>query len=80
LPIWSVNEEFSKVSGAYLIDKVANLSGYKIGSASVSKKQSLVLINEANASSRDILMLAKKIKKTVNEKTGIKLEEEVCII
>ena len=43
-------------------------------------KHSLVLINYGNASGKDIVNLSQKIKKDVNQKFNIKLEEEVSII
>ena len=39
-----------------------------------------MLINYGNASGKDIVNLSQKIKKDVNQKFNIKLEEEVSII
>jgi len=67
-----------KVSAAWLIER-SNLKGMQYNKARVSKKHSLVLINE-DKSPNSILMLKNKIKTTVLNKYNIRLEEEPTII
>ena len=67
-----------KVSAAWLIEK-CNLKGLQINKAHVSKKHSLVLINE-DKSAISIIKLKDKIKKIVLKKYNIKLEEEPTIV
>ena len=67
-----------KVSAAWLIEQ-CNLKGLKYDKARVSKKHSLVLINE-DKSPNSILKLKNKIKKAVLNKYNIRLEEEPTII
>jgi UDP-N-acetylmuramate dehydrogenase len=67
-----------KVSAAWLIER-SNLKGMQFNKARVSKKHSLVLINE-DKSPNSILMLKNKIKTTVLNKYNIRLEEEPTII
>jgi UDP-N-acetylmuramate dehydrogenase len=64
---------------ARLID-ICNLKGKSIGGAMVSLKHANFIINEKDASSKDVLELIAFIKKEVKEKTGIFLEEEVCYV
>lgn len=80
MPVFRLNNDLSKVSGAYLIDKVANLKGLRVGQAEVWQEQALVLVNLGKAKANDVLKLAEKIKKEVLEKTGVALEEEVQYI
>ena len=67
-----------KVSAAWLIER-CNLKGMQFNKARVSKKHSLVLINE-DKSPNSILKLKNKIKTTVSKKYNIRLEEEPTII
>jgi len=66
-------------SAGYLIDQ-AGLKGFQIGGAQVSEKHANFLTNTGKATSKDVMMLAAHIKKTVQEKFGIQLVEEVHII
>tara|TARA_B100001057_G_scaffold392391_1_gene400929 strand:+ start:365 stop:1351 length:987 start_codon:yes stop_codon:yes gene_type:complete len=67
-----------KVSAAWLIEK-CNFKGVKINKAQVSKKHSLVLLNEEK-SPKSIIKLKNKIKTVVQRKYNIKLEEEPTIV
>ena len=67
-----------KVSAAWLIER-CNLKGIQLNKARVSRKHSLVLINE-DKSPNSILKLKNKIKTTVSKKYNIRLEEEPTII
>jgi UDP-N-acetylmuramate dehydrogenase len=69
---------FIKLSAAWLIER-CNLKGLQLNKARVSKKHSLVIINE-DKSPNSILKLKNKIKTTVLTKYNIKLEEEPRII
>ena len=67
-----------KVSAAWLIER-CNLKGFQLNKARVSKKHSLVLINE-DKTPYSILKLKNKIKAKVLNKFNIRLEEEPTII
>ncbi len=56
------------------------LKGINIGGAIVSLKHANFIINENNATSMDIERLITRVKAIVEEKTGIQLIPEVCII
>jgi UDP-N-acetylmuramate dehydrogenase len=64
---------------AKLIEE-CNLKGFKIGNACISKKHANFIINEKNASSKDVIDLINHIKKEVYNKTKIMLQEEVKIV
>ena len=64
---------------AKLIDE-AGLKGYKIGGAEVSTKHAGFIINSGNATSKDVLDLIEYIKKTVYDKFGVMLQEEVVTL
>ena len=56
------------------------LKGMSVGGAQVSEKHAGFIVNSGGATSRDILDLVHLVKKTVFEKTGVLLEEEIRII
>ena len=67
-----------KISAAWLIEK-CGWKGYTEKTCGVYKKHSLVLVNQGNATGKEILKLAQKIKLDIYKKFNIKLEEEVTI-
>jgi UDP-N-acetylmuramate dehydrogenase len=65
---------------AWLLDKVLNLKGASVGGARLYEKQPLVIVAKKNTPANDVHLLAQKIKKEMQEKLNIKIEEEVKII
>src|SRR3990167_7714032 len=59
-----------------LIEK-AGLKGTKIGGAKISKKHANFIINEGDATAKDVKQLIDLMKMTVRDKFNINLEEEV---
>ncbi len=73
---------FRNPQGTYagrLIEE-CGLKGKFIGGACVSEKHANFIINERNATSSDIESLIANVGATVEEKTGVRLIPEVCII
>lgn len=68
-----------KLPAAWLIDQ-CGLKGFQIGGASVHTQQALVLINKANATGRDVLELARTVRRQVREKFGVDIHPEVRFI
>ncbi|MEX0616530.1 MAG: UDP-N-acetylmuramate dehydrogenase [Candidatus Woykebacteria bacterium] len=62
-----------------LIEK-SDLKGTKIGGAKISEKHGNFIINEGNATASDVKDLIDLMKKTVKDKFGVNLEEEVRYI
>ena len=79
MPEFEKTNSSSKVSAAWLIDKV-DFKGYKIGDAGIYIKHSLIVVNHGNARPIDVLKLAQKIQKTVLDTFGIWLIPEPSII
>ncbi len=65
---------------AWQLIKESGCDNFKEGDASISKKHCNFFVNNGNAKSSDIERLINKVKKTVNNKTGIDLELEIKII
>lgn len=73
---------FKRPPGGYagpLIEK-CGLKGYAVGGARVSEKHANFIVNEGNATSKDIHQLIFYVQKTVLEKTGVELSPEVLFI
>lgn len=68
-----------KLAAGWLIDQ-CSLKGYQIGGAAVHRQQALVLVNTDNASSRDVVELARHVRNTVAAKFDVWLEPEVRFI
>ena len=78
----SAGSVFKRPSG-YFASKLiedAGLKGLTVGGAMVSKKHSGFIINKAGASFEDVISLIDLVKKRVEEKFDVKLEEEIRII
>lgn len=68
-----------KLAAGWLIDQ-ANLKGRQVGGAAVHQLQALVLVNQGNATSTDIINLAELVRSTVKQKFDVELEHEVRFI
>ncbi len=66
-------------SAGYLIDK-AGLKGLSVGGAVVSDIHANFIVNEGSATSSDVLDLVDIIKKSIKNKYGVNLEEEVILL
>ncbi len=64
---------------AQLIES-AGLKGVAVGGACVSEKHANFIINTGEATAADIEWLIAKIQQQVMEKSGVKLQTEVCIV
>lgn len=69
----------STEAAGYLIDK-AGLKGARIGDIEVSQQHGNWLMNVGNATQKDVIEMAKKLKQKVKDKFGIVLEPENILI
>lgn len=77
----SAGSTFKRPAGAYaaaLIDE-AGLKGLRVGDAEVSRKHAGFVVNRGKATSAEVRALMAQIQKTVEEKSGFRLEPEVRI-
>jgi UDP-N-acetylmuramate dehydrogenase len=76
---WIQKDGKYKISAAWCIEK-AGWKGKTHGNAGVHPKQALVLVNNGNSTSKEIIELSGLICKDVNSKFGINLIPEVLIL
>jgi UDP-N-acetylmuramate dehydrogenase len=69
-----------KTSAAWLIERSGFSKGFTIGSASVSTRHTLALVNRGGATAADILRLAREIRQGVEEKFGVRLVPEPVFV
>jgi len=60
--------------------ELAGVKGLRIGGARFSPKHANFIVNEGNATARDVVDLIETAKRRVHEVTGVMLEEEVCVV
>ena len=79
-PRWPQNDGKVKTSAAWLMEHSGVVKGEKLAGAQISDKHVLALTNSGGATAEDIVELAKRARKKVYEKFGIKLEAEVQLV
>lgn len=68
-----------KDSAGRVIDS-AGLKGAQVGDAQVSDKHANFIVNQGQASAKDVLALIRKVRAAVTRKTGVKLELELKVV
>ncbi|MER6106881.1 UDP-N-acetylmuramate dehydrogenase [Streptomyces hirsutus] len=75
-PAYPAGEGRTKTSAAWLIDKAGFTKGYGEGPARISTKHTLALTNRGEATTEDLLALAREVVAGVRETFGITLVNE----
>ncbi len=79
MPFFVLNNEMIKIPAGWLIEQ-CGWKGKRIGDVGVFDRHALIIVNYGNATGKDILHLAQQIKKSVEDRFGIILENEVNIV
>ena len=80
MPAYNIDEKGEvKIPAAWLLDELG-WRGKRVGDAAVSHKHALIIINNGNATGKDIMNLAGEMSATVYDRYGISLKPEVKII
>lgn len=69
-----------KIPAAWLIEQAGFSKGYAKGTAAISSRHTLALINRGGATANDVLALADVIRSAVNARFGIVLEMEPVML
>jgi UDP-N-acetylmuramate dehydrogenase len=75
-PAYPAGEGHTKTSAAWLIDKAGFTKGYGTGPARISTKHTLALTNRGEATTEDLLALAREVVAGVHEAFGVTLVNE----
>jgi UDP-N-acetylmuramate dehydrogenase len=75
-PAFPAGEGCTKTSAAWLIDRAGFAKGYGTGPARISTKHTLALTNRGEATTEDLLGLAREVVAGVREAFGITLVNE----
>ncbi|CAL9547408.1 UDP-N-acetylmuramate dehydrogenase [Streptomyces griseomycini] len=75
-PAYPAGEGRTKTSAAWLIDRAGFTKGYGTGPARISTKHTLALTNRGDATTEDLLALAREVVAGVREAFGITLVNE----
>jgi UDP-N-acetylmuramate dehydrogenase len=82
LTLPSAGSVFKRPKGRFAGALVENcgLKGFSVGDAQVSPKHAGFIVNNGNASERDVLELVSIIQRRVFEETGVRLERELKLM
>ena len=69
----------AKDSAGRVID-LAGLKGAQVGDAQVSDRHANFIVNQGQASAKDVLALIRKVRAAVARRTGVKLELELKVV
>jgi UDP-N-acetylmuramate dehydrogenase len=69
-----------KTSAAWLIERAGFAKGYSLGSAGISTKHTLAIVNKGGATAEDILRLAREIRDRVYTEFGVRLVHEPVFV
>ncbi len=76
----STFKNISEDKKAWMLIKKAGCENYRVGDAVISQKHCNFFVNNGKAKSSDIENLINRVKKKVQEKTGVNLELEIKIV
>ena len=76
---FALKDDLTKIPAGWLIEN-AGLKGVSLGNVSVYEKNALVLVNDGDATSEDVIKARNEIVRIVKDKFGITLEQEPEII
>ncbi len=80
LPVYPYSDTTSKVSLAYILDKVCGLKGFKQGNVGLFEAQALVLVAYTPATADEIDTFARLVAEKVYSITAISIEREVRML
>lgn len=80
LPSWAEPDGRVKTSAAWLIEHAGFGRGYGNGQVGISSKHTLALINRGEATTDELLALARELRDGVRERFGVELQVEPTLV
>ena len=79
-PTWPQDDGLVKTSAAWLIERAGFAKGYGNDRVRLSSKHTLAITNRGEATTADVLALAREIRDGVRERFGIELVNEPVLV
>jgi UDP-N-acetylmuramate dehydrogenase len=76
IPAYPAADGDVKLSAAWLIERAGFAKGFALGSAGISSRHTLALINRGGARAADVVALRDRVIETVEARFGVRLEPE----
>lgn len=76
VPHWDAGEGRVKLAAAWLVEQAGFSKGFAMGRAGISSRHTLALINRGGATAGEIVALRDEIVRGVEERFGVRLEQE----
>lgn len=80
IAVYPATKGKKKLATAWVLDHICGLRGVQKGNVGTYKNQALIIVNNSNATTKEILDFAEFLRASVKEKIGIDLETEVQVI
>ena len=80
VPHWDAGEGRVKLAAAWLVEQAGFHKGFVMGRAGISSRHTLAVINRGGATAGEIVALRDEIVRRVEEKFGVRLEQEPVLV
>ncbi len=79
-PAWPEADGHVKTSAAWLIERAGFHPGYGEGRAGISQKHTLAIVNRGGATTRELIEVARELRRGVEDAFGVTLDVEPTLI
>ncbi len=76
VPHWPAGQGKVKLAAAWLVEKAGFYKGFAMGQAGISSRHTLAVVNRGGATAGEIMALRDEIRRVVEERFGVRLEQE----
>ena len=80
VPHWAVGDGKVKLAAAWLVEKAGFYKGFAMGRAGISSRHALAVVNRGEATAGEIVALRDEIRRVVEERFGVRLEQEPVMV
>jgi UDP-N-acetylmuramate dehydrogenase len=80
VPRWDAGDGRVKLAAAWLVERAGFHKAFAMGRAGISSKHTLALVNRGGATAAEIIALRDKIQRVVEERFGVRLEQEPVMV
>ncbi len=80
VPHWDAGDGKVKLAAAWLVERAGFHKGFVMGRAGISSRHSLAVVNLGGATAGEIVALRDEIVRRVEEKFGVRLEQEPVLV